>query len=64
MTFVTEEQFKIAVGCEPEDDDMERVNCPNAGDALHTMCGWCERHNLPRFCCGCTYDKQADKWLI
>ena len=46
---VTTEMFKEATGYEPWDDDLERCNCPNAGEIGHTDCGWNEAKNRPNF---------------
>lgn len=46
---ITAEKFKEATGCDPEQDDLERCNCDKAGQVLHSMCGWDEKHNLPNF---------------
>lgn len=48
---VTEEQFTMATGSAPERDDMERVNCSDAGKPGHHFCGWCPVHNKPRWLC-------------
>jgi len=53
----TEQDFIDAVGSEPERDDLERASCVEAGKAGHHQCGWCLRHDEPRFVCGCL------KWL-
>ena len=37
---ITAEQFEKATGRKPQDDDLERVNCPNAGMPGHLQCGW------------------------
>jgi hypothetical protein len=50
---MTKEEFKEKVGHEPENDDLERVNCLKAGKVGHHFCGWCSIHDLPRFLCGC-----------
>lgn len=50
MTAKTIYEFIEATGREPVDDDMERVNCVDAGQPGHYACGWC-KHDLPRFCC-------------
>lgn len=50
---ITAEQFKLATGYEPANDDLERCNCPQAGELGHWQCGWCEVKNRPRFMCGC-----------
>lgn len=47
------EEFIIAVGREPVLDDMDRVNCVDAGQPGHYQCGWCDTHDKPRFICGC-----------
>ena len=48
-----DEEFKKRTGRAPEQDDLERVNCPKAGKIMHSACGWCEQHDKPRFECGC-----------
>ncbi len=54
---ITEKEFIemtkkiIPEGIPPEQDDLERCNCPNAGKIGHEHCGICI-HNLPRFMCG------------
>ena len=54
---ITSEQFKQATGREPEYDDMERVNCADAGQIGHYACGWC-RHDRPYFtCAGCMKER-------
>lgn len=46
---ITREIFIAATGREPENDDLERCNCPKAGQIGHWMCGWNEEKNLPQF---------------
>lgn len=46
---ITAEQFKAAVGRDPENDDLERSNCECGGEIGHYFCGWDEEANLPRF---------------
>lgn len=46
---ITAEMFREATGHEPIQDDLERSNCPKAGQVGHNDCGWDEHHNLPRF---------------
>lgn len=60
---ITEEQFKLATGRAPEQDDLERSNCPDAGQPRHHQCGWCEEHNKPRFVCGCLIGLSAKQTL-
>ena len=50
---MTEAEFREKTGRDPENDDLERVNCPFAGSTMHSMCGWCQEHDKPRFYCGC-----------
>jgi len=50
---ITVQEFEQYVGYAPENDDMERVNCPSAGEFGHLQCGWCGKHQLPKFMCGC-----------
>ena len=47
--FITAEYFKKATGDDSRDDDLERANCPRAGEALHLSCGWNWKYNLPCF---------------
>lgn len=47
------EQFEKITGTAPIQDDLERANCPHAGDIGHSQCGICERCNKPRFLCLC-----------
>lgn len=49
----TATDFQIAVGRTPQKDDLERCNCPHAGEPGHYQCGWCENTNRPRFLCAC-----------
>ena len=44
--------FAKIVGRPPECDDLERVNCSDAGGVGHFMCGWCDACGRPRFECG------------
>lgn len=48
---ITPEIFFAATGSEPMQDDMDRVNCSQAGMSGHWSCGWCADDNLPRFMC-------------
>ena len=49
---ITAEQFEKAVGRPPENDDLDRCNCPNEGEFAHFACGWCKECQQPRFICG------------
>ncbi len=49
---ITAERFAAAVGREPENDDLDRCNCPDAGNIGHLGCGWCRQCEKPRFICG------------
>jgi hypothetical protein len=46
---ITREQFCLATGREPRQDDLERCNCPLVGQFGHWSCGWDHEANLPRF---------------
>lgn len=48
---ITAEMFEKATGHEPEQDDLERSNCSQAGLIGHRMCGWNAKANLPNFMC-------------
>lgn len=47
-TEITKEIFTKAVGCEPEQDDLERCNCTEKGIG-HLSCGWDYNLNKPVF---------------
>jgi hypothetical protein len=60
---MTEQEFMETVGRLPVNDDLDRVNCPQAGTVGHAFCGRCP-HGLPRFevCYQCHPEwKQEDK---
>jgi hypothetical protein len=46
---ITEMKFKAATGRLPEQDDLDRCNCNQAGQIGHFCCGWDAKANLPRF---------------
>lgn len=46
---MTECEFTKLVGRPPEMDDLERVNCTQAGEDGHEFCGWNHRYNCPMF---------------
>jgi hypothetical protein len=46
---MTEQQYVAFVGSAPTDDDLERVNCKDAGKIGHRLCGWNYCFNLPKF---------------
>lgn len=50
---MTAEEFEQRTGQAPRQDDLERVNCNTAGEVGHYLCGWCAKHDKPRFICGC-----------
>ena len=58
---ITEEMFTAAVGHAPKNDDLERCNCPDAGEFGHTMCGWDYSVNLPVFITGTKTTPQSDR---
>lgn len=49
MTRITAKKFKAATGVDPDQDDLERCNCREAGSLLHQFCGWDHARNLPNF---------------
>lgn len=46
---ITAKRFKAATGVDPEQDDLERCNCTEAGNLLHQFCGWDNERNKPNF---------------
>lgn len=57
---ITRKKFKEATGRNPENDDLERVNCPDAGKIGHRSCGWCKNCNLPVFECFCEVERKEN----
>ena len=49
---VTLEMFRKSMGRDPWNDDLERCNCPRAGEVGHWDCGWDEVANRPCFAGG------------
>ena len=49
MKIFTEKEFIEMVGSAPEQDDLERLNCPDAGKIGHSSCGYCVTNNRPKF---------------
>lgn len=58
---ITIEYFTQATGHPPKDDDMERANCLDHGRTFHVYCGWCEKHDKPRFECIDCFAPQREK---
>ena len=52
---ITRQLFEEKTGSTPIEDDLERCNCKLAGQIGHWNCGWCEKHDTPRFMCGCIF---------
>lgn len=50
---MTEAEYRDTFNREPTNDDLERINCGQAGGAGHFCCGWCMDHETARFECGC-----------
>lgn len=46
---ITADIFKAATGHAPEQDDLERSNCKEAGTIGHYHCGWSSFLNRPMF---------------
>ena len=49
-----------AVGCMPEDYDLESCNCLKAGEVAHDMCGWDEVREMPVFVPGISMEMRHD----
>jgi len=58
---ITAEQFEAAVGQPPKDDDLERCNCPKAGQHRHMNCGWNHEKRLPVFMAGAEKGEQVSQ---
>lgn len=43
--------FELKVGRAPVQDDLDRVNCKQAGELMHSNCGWCDKCDRPHFQC-------------
>lgn len=46
---MTEAEYTKFVGRPPIQDDLERVNCKDAGKHGHSFCGWNACKNMPMF---------------
>lgn len=46
---INEEVFLKATGHKPENDDLDRCNCKEAGKLGHDWCGWSRMVNRPNF---------------
>jgi hypothetical protein len=54
---ITAEMFRECTGRSPEHDDLDRVNCEQAGMLGHLHCGWC-KHERPMYECSPCADEQ------
>lgn len=50
---LTPEEYRDSVGVYPKQDELERVNCSEAGKPGHLRCGWCMQCHAPRMTCPC-----------
>jgi hypothetical protein len=57
---MTESEFRERYGREPEQDDLHRANCTQAGEFGHMLCGVCPMHCEPRFMCGCVIARDVE----
>ena len=62
--FATGQEFEKRTTYKPEQDDLERANCEQAGTIGHWSCGWCVKHDKPRFMCGCLLKYQESNALL
>lgn len=46
-------EFESRMGRPPANWELDRINCPNAGQIGHYACGWCDFHSQPVIVCGC-----------
>jgi len=44
---LSKENYKKATGLNSVNDDLERANCPRAGELGHYSCGWSHAWDLP-----------------
>ncbi len=58
---ITKAIFKAATGFDPVNDDLERCNCPHAGELTHSCCGWHKSMNLPQFMVGPRYITKTEE---
>jgi hypothetical protein len=49
VAMITAEKFEESVGCKPENDDLDRCNCIEAGHIGHFQCGWDDERDMPVF---------------
>ncbi len=50
---MNEKEFEEIAGFPPDNDDLDRANCPHAGEIGHYQCGICDNCKKPRFLCLC-----------
>jgi len=55
----TEAGFLFKFGRMPEPGALDRLNCHQEGSFGHWNCGFCEKHDKPRFMCLCL-EKRAE----
>jgi len=53
---ITKNIFRTKMGYDPEDDDLDRCNCKEAGNLGHECCGWCKIHDKPMYACSCRFE--------
>lgn len=53
-------EFKKLTGHVPEQDDLERANCEDAGFMGHHYCGVCAECEQPSFMCVCTNEHHGE----
>lgn len=58
MNKITASYFQLRVGEKPVQDDLERSNCPHAGNIGHQQCGWDSEFDLPVFMVGYTQEQR------
>lgn len=56
---ITAEHYTARMGGPPVQDDLERCNCPQAGELGHYQCGWDAEYDLPIFLVGRTPSQRA-----
>ena len=60
MEIMNTQEFELLTGRKPEQDDLERTNCKEAGFIGHHYCGLCAECGQPSFMCVCTNEHRGE----
>jgi hypothetical protein len=61
LSVVDEVAYEVLTGFAPENDDLERANCENAGETGHLACGLCSTCGKPTWTCSHLAETLAER---